>query len=272
MVESKFNILLVNDSSEDEHIIKCALSACEKSLATLEIAETLSDVLARILKGGLNLILLDLSSSKARGHEILGTLRARLNTVPVIVFVGNADENAGIRAMNEGARAYLYKNDITRDSLRNSINFVLGCYKNTEDQTMDHNKLPEKPECPNEEDKIRSFIKQSRTTVHDISQPLTALMGTIYLMKMDQTDPGKMSVHLKKMESFGKKISEIIKEFQTICHDTSRLYSEPPAIMHPEQKSNIHNFKEANDNLRNINSLFDSGLNSGQPRYNGSAG
>jgi len=254
-MESKFKILLINDNSEDVQKIQSVLCDLAKTLITLEVAETPLDGLKRALKGGIDLILLDLSRSEIQGFEALKEFRARLIILPVIVMIGIDNEELGVLAMKEGAQDYLCKNNIDRESLRHSIRYAMERCKMAEELKIANRKILEQQESVIEEASLKSLLEQTQSTAHELNQPLTALLGTIYLMKMNQDNAENISQHMERIESSGKRISTIVQKIQTICYEKKKHYLGGASIIEPEQKVK-HNIEAADNNFKNLNNLF----------------
>ncbi len=56
--------------------------------------------------------------------------------VPLIVLIGGLDEGLALRAINEGAQDYLFKDDITPTSLSHSV--LLSIERKGVEENLDH--------------------------------------------------------------------------------------------------------------------------------------
>jgi DNA-binding response OmpR family regulator len=267
MTKSELKVLLINYNSEDAHIFQSSLSGWEKTSITFEIAETLSNAETSIQKGNIDIILLDLSRSVIHGLEALKELRARSTTLPIIAVIGSNDEEIGICTLKEGAQDYLFKNNIDRDSLKRSIRYALDRYQTAEELRIAYEKILEQQKSVTEQGRLKSLIEQSGITAHELNQPLTVLLGSICLMKMDRDDPEKISRHMEKIEESGKRISATVKKIQAIRYDKNQYFLGGASFSKPDQNMNLVKRETPDDNFKNLNNLF----KIVQSRFNGTS-
>jgi|WetSurMetagenome_2_1015567.scaffolds.fasta_scaffold77653_2 two-component system, cell cycle response regulator len=272
MIKSELKILLINCKSEDARTFQNAFSCWEKTVITLEIAETLSQSVARLQKGDIDLILLDLSKSVVHGLEVLRGLRSQSIAAPVLALVETHEAEIGITAVNEGAQDYLFKNNIDKETLRHSISYAMDRHKLAAELKLANEKIMEQQGSIREHDRLKSLLEQSGITAHELNQPLTVLLGSIYLIKIDKDNPEKISRHLEKIEEAGKRLSATVKTIQAIRYDTSQHYLGGASHIKPEQNVPEQNLKfiktETSDNgFKNLNDLF----KIVQSRFNGTA-
>jgi MinD-like ATPase involved in chromosome partitioning or flagellar assembly len=100
--------LLIQEASADARPIRDALAQDKDHAVRLQCVERLSTALARIAGGGVDLVLLDLSASKAQegGMDSLLHLLREAPQVPTVVICG-ADEGLALKAMRAGATDYV---------------------------------------------------------------------------------------------------------------------------------------------------------------------
>jgi two-component system, cell cycle response regulator len=273
MTKSEIKMLLINCNPEDAVIFQNALSGWEKTFITLEIAETPSQGIDRMRKGDIDLILMDLSKYAVYGLELIRGLRMQSIAAPVLAVVETNDEEIGITALNEGAQDYLFKNNIDKETLRHSIYYALDRHKLAAELKLANEKILEEQQgAIREQDRLKSLLEQSGMTAHELNQPLTVLLGSIYLSKMDKDNPEKISRHLEKIEEAGKRLSVTVKKIQAIRYDKSQRYLGGASYNKPEENVADHNLKftkteTSDDGFKNLNDLF----KIVQSRFNGTA-
>lgn len=118
-------ILYIDDNPDDVDLIRGLLGLSEKSEFDLESVERLSDGLARLERGGIDLILLDLSLPDSQGFETFSVLKERSKAVPILVMTGLNDDELAVRAVKGGAQDYLVKGLLNANSLTRVIRYAV---------------------------------------------------------------------------------------------------------------------------------------------------
>ena len=254
-MQSEFKVLLISDDREDAQTIQKALFDCDKTHTPFDITETHEGVLAKILEGGIDVILFDLCSPGLKGFEILKSLKAQAIALPVIVLIGPEDEDEGIRALNEGAYDYLFKDSMDRDSLVRSIRYTVEIFRLKEELRLAGLKISELEGSSAEMEGFNETVKQYRSAVHELNQPLTALLGSICLMKMDWDNRENISSHMERIEHSGRRISDIVKKIQTVHHDKNKYYLGGASLTHIDQKVKTK-IDAIDKDFNNLNNFF----------------
>jgi signal transduction histidine kinase len=104
----RLDVLLVEDNAGDARLIARAL-AQQGDRFCLEIVEELSAALDRLGRGGIDVVLLDLSLPDSEGLETFTRLYAGAPGVPIVVLSGLDDEKVALQAVQDGAQDYLVK-------------------------------------------------------------------------------------------------------------------------------------------------------------------
>src|SRR6185437_6770765 len=98
-------ILLIEDNPGDVKLVQIALSQHSSSLSFgLKVAGSLSEGLARLEEGGVDIVLLDLNLPDSFGFETFLALHARQPEVPTIVLSSSGNEELAVRTVKEGAQ------------------------------------------------------------------------------------------------------------------------------------------------------------------------
>lgn len=116
-------VLLVEDSPSDVLLVRDALETDGRFRVIS--AERLSVALALLDEGSFDVALLDLGLPDAQGLEALSTLRRRHADLPVIVITARADEELGLRAVQEGAQDFLVKGRADGNELERAIRYAI---------------------------------------------------------------------------------------------------------------------------------------------------
>lgn len=91
----------------------------------LSHAARLSQGLTRLGKGGVDVVLLDLSLPKTSGLEPLQRVRERDPDVPVVALTGLNEDNLAAQALGAGAQDYLTKGKFSASLLARSIRYAV---------------------------------------------------------------------------------------------------------------------------------------------------
>lgn len=119
------NVLLIEDDPEDSYFIEELLSEENNCPFDLEFSDRLSSGLKRLDKGGVDLILLDLSLPDSHGLETLSKVQAHAPDVPVVILTGLNDKLPAIKAVQNGAQDYLLKGQVNGDMLVRTMRYAI---------------------------------------------------------------------------------------------------------------------------------------------------
>jgi PAS domain S-box-containing protein len=117
------NVLIVEDNLGDARLAAEMLRLV--SDITPEVVESLTQALARLDKGGIDLVLLDLSLPDSHGLQTLERMSGYFPRVPIIVLTGLDDEAAALEAVKSGAQDYLVKGHFDEHSLLRAIRYAV---------------------------------------------------------------------------------------------------------------------------------------------------
>jgi signal transduction histidine kinase len=123
-LRERLRALLVEDNPGDADLVREYLAECRNPPVDLEHATHVADAIVRLDRGGIDVVLLDLSLPDASGPEGLHRIRAAVPGVPVVVLSG-AEEALAVEAMNAGAQDYLRKGAIDGELLRRAIRYAI---------------------------------------------------------------------------------------------------------------------------------------------------
>jgi two-component system KDP operon response regulator KdpE len=113
MNAAPLRVLVVDDEAPIRRLLRIALTA--QGYQILEAPN--GDTALNLLSQAPDLIILDLCLPDAQGHELLRTIRARNESVPVIVLSSRGDEVGKVQALDFGADDYVTKPFSTNELL-----------------------------------------------------------------------------------------------------------------------------------------------------------
>lgn len=118
-------VLLVEDNPGDARLLKELLADAGATGLTMIWTERLTEGLARLQAGGIDVILLDLSLPDATGMDTVTRTHATAPEVPIVVLTGLDDENAALQAMKWGVQDYLVKGQVHSQLLVRAIRYAI---------------------------------------------------------------------------------------------------------------------------------------------------
>lgn len=105
MTAAPLRVLVVDDEPPIRRLLGMGLAAHGYQILEASNGKTALEMLGQKP----DLIMLDLGLPDAQGHELLRTIRARSEAVPIIVLSSRSDEAGKVRALDSGADDYVTK-------------------------------------------------------------------------------------------------------------------------------------------------------------------
>ncbi len=119
-------VLLIDANAEDEQLFREELALIRDQPFELELVRTLADGLARLRPGQapVDVILLDLHLPDSLGLTTFLRLQPKAADRPIIVLVGQVDEELGVEAVERGALDYLIKQQVVSTLLNKALRYA----------------------------------------------------------------------------------------------------------------------------------------------------
>ena len=105
-------VLLIDASTDDERLFREELALVRDQPFALEIARSLAEGLAQLKQRRFDVILLDLNLPDSLGLTTFLRLQPKADLQPIIVLVGQGDEDVGTEAVERGALDFLIKQQV----------------------------------------------------------------------------------------------------------------------------------------------------------------
>lgn len=90
-----------------------------------------------------------------------------------------------------------------------------------------------------EEERLRVLLQMAGATAHELSQPLTTLLGHVELLMDDPQLPESVANRLEKIQASGKRISTIVRKIRTMRRYQTMAYADGATIVDLGQKTNL---------------------------------
>jgi signal transduction histidine kinase len=122
---NELNILLVEDNPGDVRLIQEILRESTISTFRVTSAGTLAEGLERLARGGIDVVLLDLSLPDSRGLDTFRALHTAFPLTAITVLTGTADDESATSAIREGAQDYLLKGVVGGEWIVRSLRYAI---------------------------------------------------------------------------------------------------------------------------------------------------
>lgn len=123
--EAAVRLLAIDDNPRDTRLLEIALAEASGLRCDLEKAPDLTTGLARLARGGIDLVFLDLGLPESQGLDTLNEVQRSHRDVPVVILTGLADETLAEEAARRGAQDYLVKGRMTGELLQRVVRYAV---------------------------------------------------------------------------------------------------------------------------------------------------
>jgi two-component system, cell cycle response regulator len=107
-----------------------------------------------------------------------------------------------------------------------------------------------------EEERLKLLLQLSGATAHELNQPLTTLIASIELMRIDEGNAEQMFEHLDRIEKAGHQIASIVNKIQKIRHKESTSPLIEPQRINFNQETRILSIEDKDSDYEKISSLL----------------
>ncbi len=146
MLQDRLTILLIEDNLADSRLIKEMCLDCGTIDLDIQCELRLASGLARLRKGGVDAVLLDLNLPDSLGIETLTLVDTEFPEIPIIVLTGQEDEAIAVEAVKQGAQDYLVKGMAEGNQLVRSVRYAIERKRMAVDLTRARDKLENRVE------------------------------------------------------------------------------------------------------------------------------
>jgi MinD-like ATPase involved in chromosome partitioning or flagellar assembly/CheY-like chemotaxis protein len=124
MSDEQIGVLLIDDNAGDVLLVRKMLAEAGGNLFAMECADRLASGLERLARGGIDVVLLDLSLPDSHGPETFEKIRAAVPGVATVLLSALDDEALALRLVQAGAQDYLVKNNVNSRSLGRVLRYA----------------------------------------------------------------------------------------------------------------------------------------------------
>jgi MinD-like ATPase involved in chromosome partitioning or flagellar assembly/ActR/RegA family two-component response regulator len=112
MAPNPIRTLLIEDNRLEARLTQQWLGAPGEVTFEAEVVDRVSAAVARLARGGIDLVVSDLNLPDSRGLETFTRVQAAAPDVPIVVLTGQNDEALAMKAVEAGAQDYLVKSRV----------------------------------------------------------------------------------------------------------------------------------------------------------------
>jgi two-component system cell cycle response regulator len=181
------------------------------------------------------------------GVEFLTEFHRHPNSIgtPVLLLTAPGGEKAGVAAMRAGAADCLAKEELNSELLSRAVQRAVEKKRseaalrehsafleaNIEELKRANRQIIEQQRSVIEEERLKVLLQMAGATVHELNQPLTALLGGIELLQGGGEVSGE---DLARLSNAGCRIAEVVKKIQAMEYDPRRpILGAPSASARP---------------------------------------
>ena len=206
---SEILVLLIEDDPADARLVERRLRLTPGSPFVVETTTRLSDAVARIEKGGVSVVLADLSLPDSSGLATLAVLTLAAPDLPVVVLTGNDDDSQAIEALKYGAQDYLVKGAGDGTVLARVVRYAIE--RKATEQAL-------KEALDKAEAAVRAKSLFLATIGHELRTPLNGILGMTRLL-MDSVLDQRQKAFAETLESSAELLLGLVNDIL----DFSRL-------------------------------------------------
>ena len=118
-------VLLIEDNEDDALLARRDLTRERRCQFELEWVPTLDEGIERLRRGGVDVVLVDLSLPDCRGIATFERLSTAFRHLPILVLTGHDDEETAVQTVRLGAQDYLVKGQMNGDCLARAISYAI---------------------------------------------------------------------------------------------------------------------------------------------------
>ena len=173
MYDKAINVLLIEDNPHYAFLIRKVLAEYRDPRFNLRCFELLSKGLEHLSRGGIEIVLLDLSLPDSQGLDTFTRVHSQAADVPIILLTGLDDERLAVQATRQGAQEYLLKRDVDGPLLCRSIRYAVERHRllrESAQQVSENTRLSQDLQASMEEMTVVNEIARIITSTLNIDQ------------------------------------------------------------------------------------------------------
>ncbi|MBI4565958.1 MAG: response regulator [Planctomycetes bacterium] len=197
--------LLVEHSAADARLLFEALRSARHVHIDIRHVTDLESALRELRKGGVDLVLLDLTLPDEPGVRSVERTRTIEPSVPIVVLSAAAEESIAIRAVEAGAQDYLLKGEANAESVLRSIRYALGRAR-AEEAVREIESQAEQAR------KMETLGRLTTGIAHDVNNMLSAILGFTELAAQQIKPSHPAREYLDQVSVAGNRVAHLMRQ------------------------------------------------------------
>lgn len=212
----KIRVLLVDDDTEDQRLVKLALRQATLQLSfEIASATNLAQATELLKNGDYELVILDLGLPDSKGLDTVCEVCKANSEVAIVVLTGLTDEETGLEAIRNGAADYLVKGQALEYTLVRAIRYAMERKRietSLKQSSQKQQELLKEVENANKELKDFAYVIS-----HDLKAPLrgiqtlTGWVVSDYSDKLDDSGREKLALLTQRVERMRNLIDGVLQ-------------------------------------------------------------
>ena len=209
MNDQPVKVLLVEDNLDDSQLVRAWLAEVKGSPFCVEWTDRLSEGLARLATGGIDVVLLDLSLPDSRGLDTFSRVHRQAPQIPVVILTDFDDELVAEKAVRGGAQDYLVKGQEGPNSLARTVRYAIERRRGEEIRTQLQTQIARA-------EKLAALGQLWAGVAHKLNKPLSVVIGETLLLGRTVKD-GPLKERADKIARAAERCGRIVKNFLALA-------------------------------------------------------
>lgn len=203
------NVLIIDHNPDDARLLQQLLTSSEVGEFDVECIHNLQDGLLRLKKGGVDVLLLDLSMHESQGIDTFLTVRKETDNIPIVVLTGLDEHAVALEAVKLGAQDYLVKRDLNSNWLSRAVLYSIERFTaNTEIKKLNEELVKARDEALAAARFKAEFLANMS---HEIRTPMNAVIGMSDLLRRTSLN-AEQSKFVEVIKSAGGALLNVVND------------------------------------------------------------
>ena len=249
VVRKGLKVLILAENPDEAFLLRRSL--LESVWFDAELAEAWSgnEGLSLLESSSFDCVFLDHRLPDGDSTAWLEALSARYPLLPIILITGQSNETMAVEALKRGAWDYLAKNSLSSEILDSAIESGLK-------KRARLHALEEQKQKLLEEERLKVLMQLAGATAHELSQPLTGLVGFCDLLRRDEACPQHLRYAVDNILRSGQRIESILKQVRSIHNYDMAVGQTTPASLSFDRDSRLLVVEDDDVDFQNLKQLL----------------